>query len=209
MKKASAPRSPGRPKLDSNQQPLQELILKTAAAMFMEQGFESISLQQIAKACNITKASIYYYFPNKGELFTASLIGMLHSAHYHTGLFLAAEGPIKGKLIGIIEVKIRQSHNDMETMLREALAHLSEDQLTRIRDAEQAIHELVAQYFARAMEENQIRRGDPHLMAHAFTALAMLGNREHAAEPYQSTMEMAAAIIELFWEGIAPIHEPN
>ncbi|WP_195576411.1 TetR/AcrR family transcriptional regulator [Paenibacillus sp. 1001270B_150601_E10] len=205
MKRATSPRSPGRPKLESQEQPLQELILKKAAAMFMEQGYDAISLQQIAKECNITKASIYYYFPNKGELFTASLIGMLESAHYHTGLFLTAEGPIKPKLIRIIEVKMKQSHNDMETMLREALAHLTEEQLNRIREAEQAIHELIASHFAKAMEEQQIRRGDPHLMAHAFTALAMLGNREHAAELYQSTMEMAEAIIQLFWEGIAPV----
>ena len=45
----------------------QEIYL-TAAQMFVERGFESTSLTDIADALNITKAGLYYYFESKQEL---------------------------------------------------------------------------------------------------------------------------------------------
>jgi TetR/AcrR family transcriptional regulator, cholesterol catabolism regulator len=45
----------------------QEIYL-IAAQMFVEKGVESTSLADIAKALNITKAALYYYFESKQEL---------------------------------------------------------------------------------------------------------------------------------------------
>ncbi|HEX8736802.1 MAG TPA: TetR family transcriptional regulator [Pyrinomonadaceae bacterium] len=45
----------------------QEIYL-TAAQMFVERGFESTSLTDIADALKITKAGLYYYFESKQEL---------------------------------------------------------------------------------------------------------------------------------------------
>lgn len=45
----------------------QEIYL-TAAQLFVEKGFESTSLSDIADALSITKAALYYYFESKQEL---------------------------------------------------------------------------------------------------------------------------------------------
>src|SRR3712207_149850 len=45
----------------------QEIYL-TAAQMFVERGFESTSLADIADTLKITKAGLYYYFESKQEL---------------------------------------------------------------------------------------------------------------------------------------------
>jgi TetR/AcrR family transcriptional regulator, cholesterol catabolism regulator len=45
----------------------QEIYL-LAAQLFVERGVESTSLSDIAKALNITKAALYYYFESKQEL---------------------------------------------------------------------------------------------------------------------------------------------
>lgn len=45
----------------------QEIYL-TAAQLFVEKGFESTSLSDIADAMKITKAGLYYYFDSKQEL---------------------------------------------------------------------------------------------------------------------------------------------
>lgn len=45
----------------------QEIYL-VAAQMFVERGFESTSLSDIATAMNMTKAALYYYFDSKQEL---------------------------------------------------------------------------------------------------------------------------------------------
>jgi len=43
-------------------------ILKTAAKVFAEAGFDRASMSQLAKACNISKANIYHYYDGKDAL---------------------------------------------------------------------------------------------------------------------------------------------
>lgn len=43
-------------------------ILKTAAKVFAEAGFDRASMSQLAKACNISKANIYHYYDSKDAL---------------------------------------------------------------------------------------------------------------------------------------------
>ena len=43
-------------------------ILKTAAKVFAESGFDRASMSQLAKACNISKANIYHYYDGKDAL---------------------------------------------------------------------------------------------------------------------------------------------
>lgn len=43
-------------------------IIETAKALFVEQGVDGTSMEQIAKSMQLTKASLYYYFKSKDEL---------------------------------------------------------------------------------------------------------------------------------------------
>jgi AcrR family transcriptional regulator len=51
-------------KLDSKR----EAVLKTAAHLFLEQGYRRTSLSELAKRLRITKPALYYYFRNKEEI---------------------------------------------------------------------------------------------------------------------------------------------
>lgn len=48
-----------------------DLILDLASDLFLEKGFSGTSMSAIAKAANMTKASLYYHFSNKEDLFIA------------------------------------------------------------------------------------------------------------------------------------------
>ncbi|MFD2739501.1 TetR family transcriptional regulator [Sulfitobacter aestuarii] len=43
-------------------------ILKTAARVFAEEGYARASMAQVARACGISKANIYHYYPSKDAL---------------------------------------------------------------------------------------------------------------------------------------------
>lgn len=45
-----------------------EKILRTAAKMFSERGYDKVTTREIAKAVGINAASIYYYFPSKEDI---------------------------------------------------------------------------------------------------------------------------------------------
>jgi len=54
-------------------------LLAIARRLFAHRGFESTSLRDIAEEAKITKAALYYYFPNKDALYERVVIESLES----------------------------------------------------------------------------------------------------------------------------------
>ncbi|MBL4811043.1 MAG: helix-turn-helix transcriptional regulator, partial [Rhodobacteraceae bacterium] len=50
-------------------------ILRAAARLFADEGFNKASMANVATACGISKANIYHYYPSK----TSLLFDMLES----------------------------------------------------------------------------------------------------------------------------------
>lgn len=48
-------------------------ILENALDVFMDEGFEDVTLQKIACRCGITRTTLYIYFKNKREIFNFSI----------------------------------------------------------------------------------------------------------------------------------------
>ena len=48
-------------------------ILGVAAQLFGERGYEAVTVEEVAARLDVTKGSIYYYFPSKDELGTAAI----------------------------------------------------------------------------------------------------------------------------------------
>ncbi|MFN7118616.1 MAG: TetR/AcrR family transcriptional regulator [Saprospiraceae bacterium] len=51
-----------------------EMILKVASEVFSRFGFEKTTLEDIGTRCRLNKASLYYYFKNKEDLFVAVVL---------------------------------------------------------------------------------------------------------------------------------------
>jgi AcrR family transcriptional regulator len=68
-----------------------DAILDTSAKLFSQQGYKEVSIRDIAQACGMTNAALYYHFKNKEDLFLA----MLQRDHEKTldDLRAAAAGP--------------------------------------------------------------------------------------------------------------------
>ena len=68
-----------------------ETILETSAKLFSQQGYKEVSIRDIAQACGMTNAALYYHFKNKEDLFLA----MLQRDHERTisSLQAATDGP--------------------------------------------------------------------------------------------------------------------
>lgn len=195
------PRSPGRPKQSSDETSTYDVILGTASRLFMENGYEPVSLQQIAKLCNVTKASIYYHFTSKPELFKIAVTSMLRRGYEQTQKCLMKADTLKEGLLLIAEAKIATPHAEMETILREAETFLSKEQIQEIRDGERAIHQLLADHFESEIQTGVIKQKNSLLLAQAFSAMLMLGNREDITSRYASAKELAEELVQLFWQG--------
>ena len=66
-----------------------DAILDTSAKLFSQQGYKEVSIRDIAQACGMTNAALYYHFKNKEDLFLA----MLERDHEQTLIASAAQRP--------------------------------------------------------------------------------------------------------------------
>jgi len=52
-------------------------ILEKALSVFIDEGFEDVTLQKIADRCGITRTTLYIYFKNKRDIFNYSIKQLL------------------------------------------------------------------------------------------------------------------------------------
>jgi len=178
-------------------------ILYTAAYQFMELGYDKVSLDGVAKACGVTKASVYYYFDNKAKLFTESILFVLKIAYDQTYRILLGPGSLQERMLNVAERHMHNEHIDFETMMREASLSLTQEQVDAIRNGEHALHELLAGQFQKAIDKGEITPCDPLLLSHMFTAILTVRNRKEILNEQKTVKQVAEEIMQLIWNGLA------
>lgn len=201
-------RKPGRPKAALSKTKL--LILRTGATLFMEVGYDKVSLESVAKACGITKASVYYYFNNKSELFTACLVTVMNIAHKATEQILAEPLTLKEKLYKIAFKQMSNANLDFESMMRDASIELSKEQSALIRSAEKQLSDIMLNAFKQSIESGEITSShQPVMLAHAFIALLTMKNHLNLRQQDMPLEQLVEEIIEIVWVGIQKEGQPE
>mgnify|MGYP003740047441 CR=1 FL=1 len=204
MRKTGTGRAPGRPKNTDQPGSMRETVLAVASRLFMRHGYKPVSVNQIAEEAGVTKASVYYYFPNKAALFAAAVTEMMKRIGEVSTRILSGGGSLPERLETIAKANMAGSRAEFETMMREALPFLSEQQQEEIRQAEHGVHAVLAECFAKAIAAGEMASGlSPMLLAYSFSALMLVGNRQNAVleEPAD---DLPRRIVELFWSGAGP-----
>lgn len=180
-------RGPGRPGADD---PLAHVstrdhILSNAITQFRHRGFASVSLNDIARGAGLTKASLYYHFHSKEELFTQALVGLLHRVASAVEAVVDQPAPLRDRLVALAADRLESvaTGRDTESLLREAEPTLPPELYRSIRSAQQRVTALLVRTMARGIAEGELVDQDPVFLAHAFVALmAMVGARGEGGE---------------------------
>ncbi len=203
-------RPPGRPRRADLRVPTDVAIVTAATALFMEKGYRSVTIEMVAEAAGVTKPAVYYHFKDKSSLLVATTEAVFKEARRATGALLAAKGPLRQRLQRIAEVVLAlpQPFTQFDTMMHEAATELSAEQLTQIREEEQAVYAVVEDAMAQAAESGEIVAPDPQLAAHAFLALLRLGQMrgEDGRHRFPDTTRTAQLLVSALWEGIGAPH---
>lgn len=193
-----AKRKPGRPKLQHSETKIN--ILRTAAFLFMEIGYDNVSLELVAKRCGVTKASVYYYYSNKAALFTACLTYVMEIAHKSTLLILQEPISFKEQLTKIALKQMSNAHLDFESMMRDAAKELTEEQSKQIREAEAMLHGILMDAFQQAIERGELAaKHRPLILAHLFASLLTMKN--HLSLKTMVLEDLVTEAIDIFWQG--------
>lgn len=171
-----SPRMLGRPRHDENAKPTKDLVLETATKLFIKEGYKNISMDDVAKVCNVTKATIYYYYPTKGELYTSALIAMMDRIKLSILQILEQQKPFKERLEQLVKVHLSATIDiDMNNFMREASINLSESQLRQVQASENEMYHTIERAIQIEMDKGTIRKGNAKFFAHNFMALMTVG----------------------------------
>jgi len=200
-----SPRVLGRPRHDENAKPKKDIVLETATRLFIKEGYKNISMDDVAKACNVTKATIYYYYPTKGDLYTSALLAMMDRIRLSILQILEQPIAFKERLEQLIDIHLSATVDiDMKNFMREATINLSTSQLKEVQAAENNMYKTIEQAMQREMEQGTIRKGNATFFAHAFMALMSVGYfKDGEGERLFQTEAMAAKeIVDFFWQSV-------
>ncbi|MBP1806022.1 TetR/AcrR family transcriptional regulator [Rubellimicrobium aerolatum] len=154
-------------------------ILEGARRVFMEQGYDVASMNDICRAAGVSKGTIYVYFENKEELFVSLIERERDRLFLDTEQLLASDLPLAEKLrrfaarlAGIVcsDEGVRAQRILIATAQRmpELGARFYDGGPKRTQDA-------LAALLAREVEAGRLRIGDVTVAAAQFVALATAG----------------------------------
>ncbi|MBS4196783.1 TetR/AcrR family transcriptional regulator [Lederbergia citri] len=194
----------GRPRQDEKAKPTKEIILDVATRLFLEHGYKIVSMDDVAQTCGVTKATIYYHYSTKAELFTDAMVKMMVRIRKEMNQLLSGNRPLKERLHTFSKTFLRATIDiDLTSFFKEANASLSTEQIQEIKEAEEQMYKVLEEAFNEAILKGEISKVDPKFAAHAFVSLLTIGNYKDSHEkPLFPIEEMADQIVEFYWNGL-------
>jgi len=198
----------------SNHHPVgKDRILATAERLFLERGYKAVSIRDIAHACHVTNAALYYYFPSKEALFREVL--RQHILRLAQALQQAQEntpGPPKAQLTAMVQVYahwVLTKRASFFAVRRDlfALAQQAASQGERrpFRDLVAMLTAPFENVLQQAVAQGHLRP-PPGKAPLSNILLGMLHGMLHdEGNPPSVTAEDAAQwVVEVFWRGLTP-----
>lgn len=101
-------------------------IFQAAAAVFGQKGFDNASIDEIAKTAGVAKGTIFYYFENKEDLFSALIEEGINILSDEINRIIKLNTSIKEKLEEIIDFHFTffKKHNSLCLMILNQLGSI-------------------------------------------------------------------------------------
>src|SRR5690349_7975492 len=103
-------------------------IVRAAFPLFVERGYDAVSMQEIADAVPIHKATLYHHFQNKDDLFLAVVRAAMSRRHAQVERFIREGGSAADQLTKVALLAFRDSQSEFGRLMTDARLRLSEDQ---------------------------------------------------------------------------------
>ena len=150
-------------------------ILREARLLFTAQGYASVSMQQIADAAGVNKATLYHHFVDKEDLFVAVMAEEF--ARMAAGLeeVIAEGGSLRDQLARVASHVFASHRSDFGRLAADLHEHVSEGRRAELRTRCAPPWEHIRIAVERALESHEVRDVDPDLVARLF--FVMVGSQ--------------------------------
>jgi AcrR family transcriptional regulator len=193
----------GRPSARERRPYNSDAILDLAVRVFLERGYDGASLDDIARAAGITKASIYYHVRSKEELLARG-VGRAFEA-----LYAVLDEPVakSGSAAERLRHIVRRTIEITVAMLPEVALLLRVRGNTRaerkIVDRRREFDHLIARFVARAQRTGDLRRDlDPRLATRLLFGMLNSITEWYRPEGELSADGIAEAVFKIAFDGL-------
>lgn len=178
-------------------------IIQTAVKLFVQKGFEKVSLMEIAQEIGMGRTTIYEYFKNKNEILAAYLEKEMVTFNRKTISTINAEGHFKSKLKNLIRVQLEyanrhQGFRELYQALSREGSDIGRDTFANLRKQHEELYHTMAEELKKAMANKEIRNISPPLFGQVIFNVFALPIRFD-----KSVEETAQEICAYFWQGLA------
>jgi AcrR family transcriptional regulator len=154
----------------------EERILKTAASLFAQFGYNGVSTREIAAGAEVNEVTIYRHFPRKRDLYLAVLITELQQVHLQGDLLTRLAGAESGRqaltcTFELIATALRQPQ--IVRLLCFSVLEISEDVDLLLKRHLGELLEVVARYLEPWIERGEIRCTDAKTLVLTLTAIVL------------------------------------
>ncbi len=186
-------------------------ILNTSAHLFMQLGYRAVSINDIVKATGVTKPTLYYYFPDKAELFTQMALLRLMQLHQSIDAALAGASGLPGQLTALAGVLLDADDGDMRMLRHEMAEHLEPAHQERLNRAfYQHLFAPLQATMQRGIDAGELAQGSASELAMLFLGLmeafhgfgAQIGRMPAQIGTLRPHVFSAEALIDLFLHGV-------
>lgn len=198
-------RALGRPRSSEQKQPTNIIILDAATGLFLSNGYKEVAVDDVAKKCNVTKATVYYYYSSKADLFTEAMIQMMLRIRQYMQTMLTEDKPLRSRLLKVAKAHLQATVDiDLDSFMRETRNVLSVEQIKKMHDAENYMYQVIEKAFIDAMESGEIKKINPKFAVHTYISLMKVGNYKNPDNTtiFPTIQETAEQLVTFFWNGL-------
>jgi AcrR family transcriptional regulator len=179
-------------------------ILREARALFTAQGYAAVSMQQIADAASVNKATLYHHFRDKEDLFVSVMVEEFGRLATSVGTVVAEGGTLRDQLQRVAAYVFASRQSDFGRLAADLRENVSGQRRTELMGRCPAPWEPISLAVARAVADGEVRDVDPDLVARLF--FAMVGSQiwwSNIGARYPEPDErLAVTIADLLLDGI-------
>mgnify|MGYP005795758209 CR=1 FL=1 len=192
----------GRPRKSTNELSTKDTILQIATFLFLEKGYPLISMDDVAQRADVTKATVYYHYKTKDDLFTDAVVKLMERITGGINKIFSTDEPFKVQLhkLGVAHLRAT-SGMDVNLFMKEARHSLSAEHEAQLKEAEDKMYQAIEDRIQQSIDENEIPPCNTHLAALLFMSMLLTGKNHEKS--FNSLDDLVEQTIEFFWNGIA------
>ena len=186
-----------------------ELILARAAALFARGGYAGTSMNQVAEACGLSKATLYHYYRDKYELLVSIAEGHVTRLQGIVDEALAEEAAPAGQLRMLVRRLVEEYANaqNEHRVLTEDVKFLEGDDRERILAKEREVVAAFARVVAALRPDLQDAAMSTHLTMLLFGMVNWMFTWMRSDGPL-AYEEMGPVVTDLFLGGLQAVQAP-